>query len=94
MPLRDYLCDYCGHVFEEYVKGQDPDDIGTAECRCGSKANLLPSLIGGYSGATGGASTRPKNSTAMPKGRVFTGHPGNDGEPEAQLEFDLETGKP
>jgi len=81
MPLRDYQCLYCGHEFEEIVRSQDPDDYKYAECRCGSKAEVLPALIGGYSGAMGGASTRPKNSTSMARGKVFTRHPGNQGEP-------------
>jgi DNA-directed RNA polymerase subunit RPC12/RpoP len=75
MPLRDYLCNYCGHEFEKIVYSHDPDEYATAECRCGSKAKLLPSLIGGYQGDTGGGSTRPRHSTSMPKKSVFTGNP-------------------
>lgn len=94
MALREYLCSYCGHQFEEIVYSKDPEAYVTSDCRCGSKAELLPSLIGGYNGNMGGSSTRPKNSTAMPKKKAFTGHPGNAGEPapttepKEQLEFD------
>lgn len=73
MPLRDYQCSYCGHEFEEVVRSRDPDEYRYAECRCGSKAEVLPALIGGYTGAMGGASTRPKNSTSMQRAKVFTG---------------------
>lgn len=90
MPLRDYLCHYCGHEFTELVYDTEPEEYAVVECRCGSKAKVLPALIGGYSGNMGPSSTRPKNSTAMPKKKVFTG---NQGEPEAQLEFDLKDKK-
>jgi len=72
-PLRDYLCDNCHHEFEEMVSSGDPESYQTTECRCGAKARVLPSLIGGYQGNMGGASTRPKNSSSMKKAKVFTG---------------------
>lgn len=84
MPIREYLCNYCGHQFEELNYSGNPEVYGRTECRCGSKAELLPSVIGGYTGSSGGASTRPKNSTAMPSKRAFTKHPGNQGEPESK----------
>lgn len=86
MPLRDYLCTYCGHEFTELVMSKDPEDYQTYECRCGSRAQLLPAMIGGYQGNMGGSSSRPKHSTAMPSKKVFTGHPGNEGEPEGNLD--------
>lgn len=85
MPLREYLCDNCCHQFDEFVTATDPDVYKTFECRCGSKARVLPSIIGGYQGSMGGSSTRPKNSTSMGKAKAFTGNP-----PEEQLEFDLD----
>lgn len=89
-PLRDYYCSYCEYEFEELVYSHDPEEYATIDCRCGSKAKLQPSLIGGYHGVTGGASTRPKNSTSMPRAKVFKGHPGNSGEPGSkQLEFEF-----
>lgn len=87
MPLREYLCDYCGHQFEEFVISKEPGDYAFFECRCGSKAAVLPAMIGGYRGNTGSSSTRPRNSTSMPKKKAYTGHPGNEGEPETQLEL-------
>jgi DNA-directed RNA polymerase subunit RPC12/RpoP len=96
MPLRDYLCDYCGYEFTELMYSTDPEDYATTECRCGSKAKVLPSLIGGYHGNMGSSSTRPKNSTSMKRAKVFTGHPGNEGEPpskEEQLDFDFTGGE-
>lgn len=91
MPLREYICNYCNHQFEEFVMSHDPDEYKTAECRCGSRAALLPAMIGGYSGSTGGSSTRPKNSTSMKSKKAFTGHPGTQGEPDnKQEEFKFE----
>ncbi len=82
-PFREYLCTYCNHQFEEIVYSQDPEEYKYALCRCGSKGELLPALIGGYHGNMGGSSSRPKNSTAMPRKKAFTGHPGNEGEPDS-----------
>lgn len=72
-PLRDYICDSCGHQFESVVFSNSPEDYKTAQCRCGEQAELLPPLIGGYNGDTGSSSSRPKNSTSMPKVKVYTG---------------------
>lgn len=72
-PIREYLCDSCGHQFDSVVFSSDPTEYRRAECRCGDEATLLPSMIGGYSGNTGTASVRPKNSTAMPSKKAFTG---------------------
>lgn len=85
-PIREYLCDYCGHQFEEMIWSSDPENYRTHECRCGSKATVLPAMIGGYQGNMGGASVRPKNSTAMKSRKAFTKHPGNQGEPEEGTE--------
>jgi putative FmdB family regulatory protein len=83
MALYDFLCDQCGHQFEQTASFEER----TVECphECGFSATRLPPLIGGYTGNMGGASTRPKNSTAMKKATVFTG---NAEEPE-QLEMDF-----
>ncbi len=84
-PYRDYLCDYCGHEFSDLNYSQDPDEYRTAECRCGSSAKVLPSLIGGVNGVSlSGA--RPKSSGSRPGKKVFTGNPGNQGEPESKAE--------
>lgn len=84
MPMREYLCDYCGHQYDTLVFATDPEDYEYDTCRCGSKAKILPSLIGGYTGNMGGSSSRPKNSTSMPKKKAFTKHPGNEGEPSTE----------
>lgn len=44
MPMREYLCSYCGHEFESLVYEASPEDYQTTECRCGSRATLLPSV--------------------------------------------------
>ena len=62
MPYREYLCDYCGHQFEELSYSKDPEEYALTDCRCGSKAKVLPALIGGYHGNMGGSSSRPKNT--------------------------------
>lgn len=85
MALREYLCNNCDYVFEEFVTTSNPEEYRVAPCRCGATAKVLPALIGGYTGNMGGASVRPKNSTAMPKAKVFTGNK-PDGE---QLELPL-----
>lgn len=71
-PFREYLCGDCSYQFEEINTSQDPDVYRNTQCRCGSRATLLPAMIGGYIGSTGGASTRPKNSTSMKSGKAFT----------------------
>ena len=43
-PLREYICDYCGHLWEALVYGTSPEDYATAECRCGSQGKVLPSV--------------------------------------------------
>lgn len=89
-PIREYLCSYCGHQFDEFVSSRDPGEYQSFACRCGSRADLLPAVIGGYTGNMGGASSRPKNSTAMPSKKAYTGHPANVDEPESkQQEFDF-----
>lgn len=81
MPFREYLCDSCGHQFEELVKSTNPEDYKFFECpHCGEDALVLPALIGGYQGNMGGGSTRRKYSSAMPKGKVFTGNKEPKGE--------------
>lgn len=65
-PLREYQCNYCGHEFEEVVSSRNPEDYQTAECRCGSKAKVLPALIGGYKGDMGPSSVTPRRAAAMP----------------------------
>jgi putative FmdB family regulatory protein len=80
MPIREYICDYCGHQFDEIVYSKDPELYKTAECRCGSYAKLLPATIGGVNGVSlSGA--RPKNSGAKPSAKAFTK------QPEEQLEL-------
>lgn len=86
-PIREYLCNYCGHQFEEVQWTIVPEEYETTECRCGSRAKVLPALIGGYFGNTGGSSTRPKNSTSMPKKKAYTKAPETYDEPtKEQLE--------
>lgn len=85
MPLREYICKYCNYQFEEFVLSRDPEEYKTIRCRCGSKAEVLPSMIGGINGVSLSPS-RPKNSGAMKSKKSFTGHPGNEGEPETKKE--------
>lgn len=89
-PLREYICNYCNHQFEELVYSQDPDEYKHCICRCGSTAEVLPAMIGGYNGSTGTASTRPKNSACMPSKKAFTKHKGNQGEPETPKDTQLD----
>lgn len=64
MPLYDYLCNECGHQFEEYVSQLD-EAPPAMECpHCEKKlAKRLPSIIGGYHiKGNNAASTRPKGA--------------------------------
>ncbi|GAC1483905.1 MAG: hypothetical protein NVS2B14_21810 [Chamaesiphon sp.] len=71
MAYYDFMCGSCGHQFE------DKADFETRKVECPHcqtiTAERLPVLIGGYQGNLGGSSTRPKNSAAMKKAKVFTG---------------------
>jgi putative FmdB family regulatory protein len=61
MPLREYLCRECGHIWEELVR--NPSDEPNECCQCESKKiETLPSAHGGYSGNFGGGSTKPRNA--------------------------------
>lgn len=81
MALREYLCSYCGHQYDAIITSQDPDEYRTDKCpHCDSWAQLLPSIIGGVQGSFG--TPRRANSTSMKSAKAFTGHPGNQGEPE------------
>jgi len=75
MPLREYLCGSCGHQFESFKSGSNPEDYQTDPCpHCETPADLLPALIGGYQGNMGSGSTRPKNSMSMPSRKAYTGN--------------------
>ena len=64
MPIREFLCLECGHINETLVR--HPEDTPTECNHCeSSKIELLPALIGGYNGDTGGGSTKPRGSGAF-----------------------------
>lgn len=73
MPRYDFLCNSCGHEFEEMA------DVETrrVQCphECGKTADRLPVLCS-YSGNLGSASTRPKKTPMNTGTKVFTGNKG------------------
>lgn len=62
MPIREFLCRDCGHVFEEIVR--HPEDMPSQCNHCESiRINILPSAVGGYQiHGNNGGSTRPKSA--------------------------------
>lgn len=76
MPLREYLCNSCGNLFEEFVMGSH---YKTFQCRCGYRAEVLPSAIGGMQGDFG--TPRRKDSTSFPKTKTFVGPKKEDSTP-------------
>jgi len=57
MPLRDYLCEHCGHLQEELIRRPE-DEQGLACGECGStqlsRQLSAPAAVGGECGADGG----------------------------------------
>lgn len=71
--IMEFQCGDCGHVFEvmkSFVPYGDKEICPHCEVE---SAIRIPSAIGGYSGSTGGSSTRPARSTAMKSVKPFTG---------------------
>lgn len=65
MPIYEFQCSACGHLFDE-IRTYDPDEkIISCPHGCGMTAEKMPSLIGGYQGNTGPGSTRPKKAGSM-----------------------------
>jgi putative FmdB family regulatory protein len=61
MPLREYLCKDCGHVFENYERSTA--DAATQCVQCDScLIERLVSAFGGYNGDLGSASTKPRGA--------------------------------
>lgn len=68
MPIREFQCRDCMHIFETVVDRNSDPDV-EVECRCGStKVDRLISVTGGYKMNSGGSSTRPKSAGSRPKG--------------------------
>lgn len=67
MPLFDYICNSCGHQFEEFIQHYSLDASYCPHCEA-SNITRLPSAPGGYyiQGANG-ASSRPKNAGSFKK---------------------------
>ena len=63
MPIFSYQCINCNHIWDELRRSDEKDD--PAECsRCDSNAQAYRRVtaIGGYTGNTGSASTRPRGA--------------------------------
>jgi putative FmdB family regulatory protein len=63
VPIREFICLDCGHEFETLVRADDPP----ADCPHCEKNHTeqLISAFGGYSMASGGSSTRPRQAGAF-----------------------------
>lgn len=67
MPIYSYQCSDCNKIWDEIRHTAEKDD--PAECaRCEVPAHRRVTAFGGYSGNTGGASTRPKNAASKGSG--------------------------
>jgi putative FmdB family regulatory protein len=56
MPIYEYRCQSCGHVYEEFVRFGDDPELKCPECG-GLEASKVVSLFGSAgSGATSGTS--------------------------------------
>lgn len=73
MPIREYLCGSCGHIFEEVSFSKDKSEYRYAQCRCGETAENVPSAFGGVNGVKL-SDARPKNSTSYKSTKPFTGN--------------------
>lgn len=61
MPLREYHCLECGHVFENLER--TPEDKPTQCAQCGAgQIEQLVSAHGGYSMNSGPSSVRPRGA--------------------------------
>ncbi len=63
MPIYEYLCSKCAHVFEEFVR---PSELHSFSAKCphceDELCERLPSAHGGYKMNSGPSSVRPKNA--------------------------------
>lgn len=82
MPIYSYLCDYCGHEFDEIVRSVDPEVVGIHECRCGSMAKKIFSIP---AAARGNFGTTRRNA-GKDKLQEFNFNTKDEGE---QLELDF-----
>lgn len=63
MPIHEFICDQCGHQFEEFFRQTEKIPNRTECPHCETKtATRLPSAHGGYSMSSGGSSTRPSKA--------------------------------
>lgn len=67
MPIREYQCRECGHIFEEIVHCEE-GQIPCPHCES-TKTDKLISAHGGYKGDFGGGSTRPRFSGSFKRAK-------------------------
>lgn len=79
MPIYTYLCNSCGHEYDELIRSSDPEETQFNRCRCGFKAEKLPSIPSTPRGSFG---TTPRRGKDKPQEFKFN----SDG----QGEFDFE----
>lgn len=70
MPIYEFQCNSCGHIFEKIVGRHDRNTEDLAECpHCNTQTGrYLPSAHGGYSiRGDNSASVRPRNASRLVK---------------------------
>jgi putative FmdB family regulatory protein len=64
MPIREFLCKDCGHVFEEIVRTYEEPNVMCTHCETYNCEKLV-STFGGYAMNSGPSSVRPKQAGAF-----------------------------
>jgi len=66
MPIYEYRCQKCGHIFEEFVRFGDEPEL---KCpRCGSTEARKAISLFGTSGSADGSSSTSAGATCAPSG--------------------------
>lgn len=69
MPIREYICKDCGHIFENFERGDEDKPTQCTQCDSGKIERLL-SAHGGYSiSGSNGASVRPRKAGSFKRHR-------------------------
>lgn len=67
--MYDYLCAECGHVWEETIDIDNPEQVKCPHCES-AKTERLPNAAGGYKGNFGGGSTSPRSRGSFKRSKA------------------------
>ena len=67
MPIYEYRCQCCGHVYEEFVRFGDEPDLTCPECG-GTEARKVISLFGNASASNGSDASTSSAAACAPSG--------------------------